>query len=78
MPLYTYQCQTCRNEDEHVVSYEERDTPFVCSKCGSPTERAGVEQFALGKEPYQPGAVLSSGAKVKGHFGKEAPLRKKR
>lgn len=79
MPLYTYQCPKCRTIDEHLVTYTERDTSgFVCSKCGGPVERSGVEHFALGKEPYQPGAVLSNGAKVKGHFGKEAPLKKRR
>ena len=82
MPLYTYQCSKCPNEEEHIVKFEDRDRAGLsCGRCGAPMDRAGVEPFKTGKPRHQMGAVLGNGAHVKGHFGKEAkldPLKRKK
>lgn len=81
MILYTYLCKNpkCQNEEEHLVNYDERDTVIIeCAKCGMPLDRAGVESFKAGKPAFQPGVVLNNGAHIKGHFGKEAKLNKRK
>jgi len=73
MPIWEYDCDKCGELVEAVWSYERRDDPQVHEGCGGNLVRRGVQQFAMGKPSFQPGAVLSDGTKVPGHFGKSAP-----
>lgn len=86
MPMYTYRCRQCGMEVEEIVKYEERDAfrqhegpdGFGKERCGGALERnEGLERTHVGESAYQMQAILSSGAKVKGHFGKEAKRKKK-
>jgi hypothetical protein len=75
MPIYTYKCQKCGAREEHVVSYDLRDSQFHCSTTGCRGYFArdkGLERPTIGKPGYQMQAVLSDGSHVKGHFGKDA------
>lgn len=77
MPLYTYDCPRCGCEADRVVKYEERDNGlFECEGCSSTLRRRKVSGFTMGKPAYQMQAVLSSGAHIKGHFGKDAPRKR--
>lgn len=85
MPIYTYTCDKCLNVSEQIVKASERDALMTCEglalaqstqgrqdRCGGLLRREGVELFTHGKPSFQPGVVLGNGAKVKGHFGKDA------
>lgn len=88
MPMYTYWCRQCGMEVEQIVKYEDRDDqsfqhegPDGCGKerCGGKLERdEGLERTNIGEAAYQMKAILNTGAKVKGHFGKSAPLNRKK
>lgn len=73
MPIYTYECQQCGVDVERVVAYEDRDSNLLQHVCGGTLKRLEqLEKPTIGKPEYQMKAILPSGAKVKGHFGKEA------
>jgi putative FmdB family regulatory protein len=72
MPIYTFICSGCGYQEEQLLKYQERDTPFTCPSCGDPMNRRGGEITHIGKESYQMKAVLGTGEHVKGHFGKDA------
>ena len=83
MPIYTYRCRQCGIIEEHVVSYQDRDKPMqhegpngwdppaYKERCGGSLEREeGLEVPTVGKPSFEGGAILESGAKVPGRFGK--------
>jgi hypothetical protein len=76
--MYTFSCTDCGDELEIITSFEDRDRSRLHSEeiegseCGGALVRHGVEKINLGEASYQPGAVLSDGSVVKGHFGKTA------
>lgn len=85
MPIYTYRCRQCGIIEEHVVSYQDRDArmihegpngwdpPHGKEVCGGVMEREeGLESPTVGKPSFEGGAILESGAKVAGSFGKSA------
>lgn len=77
MPMYTFQCE-CGNEEEHLVPMQHRDQVVIdCSKCRKRMKRA-VDSPKLGGEKYQMKAITGDGKKVAGHFGKSAPLNRKK
>ena len=71
MPIYSYRCEECGAEYEVICRYDERDNQD-CGSCGKKMTRAVAEKITIGKSGYQPGVILGSGEKVKGHFGKDA------
>jgi len=75
VPLYTYHCKRCSTAVELAVKFDKRDEQR-CAHCRGALERSGVESFAIGKPRFQMKAVLADGRRVKGHFGKAAPLDK--
>lgn len=84
MPIYTYKCNRCGLVDEDLVIYQARDAPRFCKSlrddggvCGGLLQRDGLDCPTIGKPEHQTAAILGSGAKVKGHFGKEAKRRRK-
>lgn len=92
MPIYTYRCRQCGLPVECVVSYADRDKPMqhegsnelertdpaYRERCGGGLEREeGLESPTIGKPAFQSAAVLGNGDHLKGHFGKEAPRRKR-
>ena len=88
MPIYTYWCRQCGAEVELIMSYDKRDDQslqhegpdgFGKKRCGGKLERnEGLERPNIGAPAHQMGAILGSGAKVKGHFGKEAKRKRKK
>lgn len=78
MPIYTYKCKKCGVETERVISYDKRDYALNCQFCDGVLSRLGqLERPTIGKPGYQMQAVLSNGAHVKGHFGKEAKRKRR-
>jgi len=75
MPLYGFNCE-CGAYAEIMLSISERDHEMLCPKCSRPMQRE-IAAPALHGEPYQMQAILGDGSKVKGHFGREAPRRRK-
>ena len=77
MPIYTYSCDACGWRGIQVAKYDERDL-MTCPKCSSPIVRDGVEKPSdRGHHgAFQMKAVTSSGAHIKGHFGKSAKTKK--
>lgn len=72
MPLYTFECTDCEEREEHLVNIEERDTEsHLCSLCGEPMRRV-MDAPKIGKPAFQMGAVMDSGERIAGHFGKAA------
>lgn len=72
MPLYTFQCENCDHTEEHLISLANRDsTIVVCIECGKAMLRL-IDAPVIGKPAFQMSAILDSGKKVPGHFGKEA------
>jgi putative FmdB family regulatory protein len=79
MPIYTYKCNQCEKEFEHLIPMEDRDTvKLVCGKCHSRLIRIIDKPPYLAGEKYQMKAILGDGSKVSGHFGKSAPLQRKK
>jgi putative FmdB family regulatory protein len=39
MPIYKYICRKCEFSDEYIRAVSDRDTPPLCRKCDSETER---------------------------------------
>lgn len=77
MPIYTYECETCKVKEEHIVKMEERDSKkILCGICARKMKRL-MDLPTIGKPGYQMQAVLSDGSKVKGHFGKAAKIGKR-
>ena len=84
MPIYTYDCPKCGQASEHLTSYAERDNPRACETpgadlatlCGGALVRHGVELFTHGQPSFQTHAILESGKKVAGQFGKAARKKK--
>lgn len=73
MPIYTYKCENCGVEVEQLTTFVRRDCDELKHDCGGRLVRLGrLERPAIGKPEHQMGAVLANGAKLKGHFGKEA------
>ena len=77
MPLYTYVCDVCGREREHLVRYSERDHTLLCS-CGGREKRRGLETFTMGKPAYQMAGITADGTHVPGHFGRDAARHRKK
>jgi len=77
--LYDYECAECGFVDEYIVLYKERDKlgVFLCPECDAFLRRK-MPRPAYQGDKYQMKAVLSNGETVAGHFGKEAPRRRKK
>jgi len=77
MPAYDYHCPSCSWSGELLqVPYENRHKQR-CPDCKKRL-KLDIGFAAIGPEPFQTKAVLSNGAHVKGHFGKEAKRRRKK
>lgn len=78
MPMYIFLCVACSNEEEHLADIKDRDkVKLECSKCGSRLKRVpAAANFDV--NPYHMKAVLNNGQHVAGHFGKSAPLLRKK
>jgi putative FmdB family regulatory protein len=77
MPIYEYECERCGAQVEEIRKYAERNDPLDCEGCGGslfPIMSAPVLDF----DPYSPGLIMNTGEKVKGHMGKEAPLKRRK
>jgi hypothetical protein len=82
--MYTYQCQRCGVKVEDLVSVKDRDDPWYCladsghddGLCGGLLKRVGLDLPNVGSAAYQMQAILPNGAKVAGHFGKDAKRKK--
>jgi len=70
MPIYVFKCGKCGKCEEHILAIAARDHQMICA-CGAIQHRL-LTSFTIGKQEHQTKAILGSGAKVKGHFGKEA------
>lgn len=78
MPLYTFICE-CGFSEEILTAIAQRDLVSVrCSNCNDLMKRVIDGAPVYHGEPYQMKAVLANGTKVRGHFGKSAPLIKKK
>ena len=75
MPLYSYECTVC-GKFEQVTSYAERDA-VVCA-CGKAAQRAGVEKPSdrSSAPAFKMQAIVGSGERRSGSFGKSFPRRK--
>jgi putative FmdB family regulatory protein len=74
MPLYTYECPECGYKEEMLLSVEELETanfPCVKSGCGKKMRKI-MDAPNIGKPGFQMQAILESGERVSGHFGKSA------
>lgn len=78
MPLYDYQCELCQRVFEIMVPLHEADHKRDCQDCGGLLARILTRPPAIHGEVFQTKAILSNGQKVPGHFGKSAPLRRKK
>ena len=77
MPLYTYVCNDCNCEEEHLEKMEGREKhKHFCPECGVVMVRK-IDPVFLGKGTPQMGAILDTGEVVPGHFGKTAKREKK-
>lgn len=76
MPLYVFEC-ACGHRSEIFLEIEKRNTTQKCEKCRKIMGRV-IGAPAIHSEPYQMKAILGSGEKISGHFGKEAPRRRKK
>jgi len=54
MPRYTWKCEACHTEDDHIVTYEQRDDWRACSKCGCPTIRQFPFEAVRGIRTFEP------------------------
>ncbi len=72
MPIFEYTCTKCGSDQEHLVSYADRDKLKCAGACGGKLERHEVHQVIEGKPSFQGGAVLADGRRIKGHFGRDA------
>ena len=78
MPIYSFDCADCGEELEIICRWDERDLARIHSEveeesgCGGALVRCGVELPTVGEPSYEPGALMSDGSTVKGHFGKDA------
>lgn len=70
MPLFEYRCEKCGEHKDHVVKASEKDDDRFCD-CGGVQVRV-LAPPVVGKTGYQMKAVLGGGARLKGHFGKDA------
>ena len=76
MPLYTFRCE-CGAEQDQLAEIADRDSLVIVCKCGKRMKRVPASPQLHG-EGYQMKAILEDGSKVAGHFGKEAPRRRKK
>jgi putative FmdB family regulatory protein len=44
MPIYSYRCDTCNNEEEKLVAFDKRDQQ-TCSKCSEKTTKQDSYKF---------------------------------
>lgn len=75
MPIHTYKCQKCEVLfDAYMTNSESRngETPF-CKQCGADAcKRDGLDIPVVGRPRWRPGAIMSNGQRIEGHFGKVA------
>jgi len=69
--MYTFECQTCGEQEVILRAIKNRDNDKHCLICGQLMERL-MDVPTLGKPAYQMGAVMADGRTVSGHFGKSA------
>ena len=49
MPIYTYICKMCKNEEKHLKIMGHKHSPTQCMKCGGSMIAKEVEQVAPAK-----------------------------
>lgn len=67
MPIYTYVCAKCGEDEDHYLAASDRYIDQTC-ECGGVQKRKGMELPAVGKSSFQGGVILGSGEKVAGSF----------
>lgn len=78
MPLFDFECCRCEAVEEHFLNTSGEGVPAKHEGCGGDLRRAGVQAFQIGKPSFVPGAILATGEKIPGHFGRDAPMKKPR
>jgi len=67
MPLYEYQCKTCGNQFEKMVSFAEADHKPECPRCHSNETQKRLSLFASAGSSTS-GATLTSSCGSGGRF----------
>jgi len=75
MPLYEYSCQK-GHYAEVLTRLSDREAAVCCCVCGAEMARLPSAP-TLGKPAFQSGAILGDGQVIKGHWGKDAPRKRK-
>lgn len=47
MPLYTYQCESCGNRQQHIRGEKKRKRPAKCLKCGKKAKYSMIGNWFL-------------------------------
>ncbi len=72
MPLYEYECRTCKARFEHLVF--DRTAEVLCRKCGSRDITQLLSTFAVGSESAKPGPEAGPCAGCQGMQGGVCPM----
>lgn len=77
MPIFDFRCDACGGE---LMDWPAKSGEAVgCPECGAEMRRELSMPSNLRPDyGYQSAAILSNGAKVKGHWGKSAPRSRKK
>ena len=80
MPMYSYTCSKCGEQSEEVVPYADRDAGNLrCQDpCKGKLQRQGVERINLGRPGHQTAIVTGSGETVKGNFGGDYRMKRRK
>lgn len=76
LPIYQYECD-CGWEEEVIRSIADRDKSIYCDLCHLLMRRV-ISLSNFHGEVFQTKAILNDGRKIPGHFGKSAPLQRKK
>ena len=49
MPIYEFSCPSCRAKFSDLRSFEDREAPATCPKCGASTDARLISRFVRGR-----------------------------
>jgi putative FmdB family regulatory protein len=76
MPRYDYQCSGCAWTGPLIVKLDDRDEQR-CPRCDGLLAREEIGEVAPHQHAYQSAGIFGpKGARVPGHFGREAKRRR--